>query len=459
VTTNGSGDVSFSIPLSGASSIGEFITATATDPNGNTSEFSACRIVTAGQNAQTFTVTNANDSGAGSLRQAMQDANTNTGFVDTIRFNVPGTGPFTINLASPLPTITDPVVIDATTEPNYTNAPLVELNGAGAGPTADGFFVTAGGTTIRGFAINRFGIGGAGPNSVGGAGIVLQSAGNNIIEANFIGTDPSGTIARPNRSDGIFTEGTGNRIGGSTTSARNLISGNGRNGITVNLPGTANTQIQGDLIGTDITGTQRLANSGDGVVIFGATNTTVGGPGGARNVISGNGRYGVNLLSDASSNVIQNNVVGATGAGTAALGNGAGGIAIVGSNNSIVSSGGASEPNIIAFNDGNGISVTSGTGNRIAGNRIFSNTGLGIDLSGGDIPTVVLDFEDQPDSIAFPARRSQPLTKGSLGRIGDSTPRMEVPINRMASMRYSQRSTVRDSCSRRGPSQARTSRG
>ena len=80
--------------------------------------------------AATFTVINTNDSGAGSLRQAILDANANPG-TDLIEFNIPGTGPHTIQPISTLPTITDRVVIDGHTQPEAspnTNGPGLGLN-------------------------------------------------------------------------------------------------------------------------------------------------------------------------------------------------------------------------------------------------------------------------------------------------------------------------------------------
>ncbi len=62
-------------------------------------------------------VTNANDNGVGSLRYALEYANSNVDVKDTITFNIPGTGPFTIQVLSSLPSITDPVVIDGYTQP------------------------------------------------------------------------------------------------------------------------------------------------------------------------------------------------------------------------------------------------------------------------------------------------------------------------------------------------------
>src|SRR5207302_1272396 len=99
-----------------------------------------------------FVVTSILDSGAGSLRQAILDADATPG-PDIIRFAI-GTGVQTINLVSPLPAIIQPVIIDGTTQPGYTGAPLIELNGAGAGPGADGLLIIAGGSVIRGLVIN-----------------------------------------------------------------------------------------------------------------------------------------------------------------------------------------------------------------------------------------------------------------------------------------------------------------
>jgi hypothetical protein len=90
----------------------------------------------------TFTVTNTNDSGAGSLRQAIIDANANPG-ADSIGFNLPGSSPFSIALNSALPSISQAVTIDATTQPGYAGVPMIELNGAGAGASADGLVITA----------------------------------------------------------------------------------------------------------------------------------------------------------------------------------------------------------------------------------------------------------------------------------------------------------------------------
>ena len=151
--------------------------------------------------ATTFDVTTTADSGAGSLRDAITLANANPG-LDTITFHIPGSGVHTIIPASDLPNITDPVIIDGYTQPGaspntnpLTLGPgalgsnaviLIELSGSGgaAGAPGLGLNISAGNSTVRGLAINRF----------ARSGINLEPADGNIIEGNFLGTDPTGTV-------------------------------------------------------------------------------------------------------------------------------------------------------------------------------------------------------------------------------------------------------------------------
>ena len=100
-------------------------------------------------------VTNDNNHGAGSLREAIINANATLG-ADTITFNIPGPGVKVISLLTALPDITEQVVIDATTQPGYAGTPLIELDGTGAGGSASGLVIKAGGSTVRGLAIGNF---------------------------------------------------------------------------------------------------------------------------------------------------------------------------------------------------------------------------------------------------------------------------------------------------------------
>ena len=175
----------------------------------------------------TFPVVNKNDSGPGTLRQAIIDANSQAG-KDYIHFNIPGTGPHTIQPISSLPTISDPVVIDGYTQPGATpntnpvelgsNAVLkIELDGINAVTNVSGLWIEAGNCVVRGLVINRF-------NDVG---IHIQTNGGNSVEGNFIGTDISGTSDLGNADDGVRIFSSNNTIGGTTLGAGNVISGRG----------------------------------------------------------------------------------------------------------------------------------------------------------------------------------------------------------------------------------------
>lgn len=285
----------------------------------------------------TFTVTNTDDTGPGSLRQAISAANGSPG-LDTITFNVPGIGPQTIQPLSPLPPITDPVVIDGYTQPGASpnsvspgdNAVLmIVLDGTNAGSDACGLNITAGGSTVLGLVVNRF----------GSHGVLLNGAGSNVLVGNFIGTDVTGTIARGNGwaqdAGGVYiAQSSGsNVVGGTGTAERNLISGNPE-GLVIS--GSDGNQVLGNFIGTDATGAKAIPNTGTGgVVINGGTDNHIGGAAsGAGNLISGNvktnaagwwdGGFGIEASTDGTT-VIEGNLIGTDITGKVALGNNIGG--------------------------------------------------------------------------------------------------------------------------------------
>ncbi len=252
-------------------------------------------------------VTNTNDAGPGSLRQAMILANIIPG-PNTITFDIPGPAPHTINVRSPLPLITDPVTIDGTSEPGYNGAPLVEINGAGAGPGADGFVIVAGNSTIEGLAINRF----------SATGIEIVNLGGDTIVADYIGTAINGMFGEGNGLYGIeIADAPDNQIGGTFTE-RNVISGNLLGGIHVAGTGAFGNQIIGNLIGTNAAGMTAIPNGQNGVYIDNAPSNTVIG----RNVISGNGTNGVKIYGLGSmKNRVQGNIIGGPAVGSGFLGN------------------------------------------------------------------------------------------------------------------------------------------
>ncbi|WP_235116465.1 putative Ig domain-containing protein [Desmonostoc muscorum] len=355
-------------------------------------------------NRPPIVVTNTNDSGVGSLRGAIDAANSNPG-TDTIIFNIatsdPGyntsTGTYTINLLSALPTITDAIILDGTSQAGFAGSPIIELNGANAGNVM-GLVIEADNSTIKGLVINRF---------EQGFGIFLLGNGNNTIQGNFIGTDVTGTLGLGN-AVGIYSLSSNNIIGGITAAARNLISGNnnGGNGSGIFIGNSQENQILGNYIGTDITGTSALGN-GYGISIYDAsTGNIIGGTvPGARNIISGN-QLGV-YIQEGGKNQILGNYIGTDVTGTLALGNN-NGIRVNDSPNNIIGGLTASERNVISSNVvGVYVINANSTNNQIVGNYI------GTDTTG----TVALANSDGVDISSAPSNnvRNNVISGNSIG--------------------------------------------
>jgi parallel beta-helix repeat protein len=342
-----------------------FITATATDPNGNTSEFSNCVQVPA------LIVDTTSDSGAMtnctvaftdcSLRGAIANANASPD-KDVISFSIGGGGAQTISPTAALPSITTPVTIDGTTQGGFAGTPIIQINGTNAGATTDGLTITGANTTIRGLVVNRF---------AGGDGIAITGDGNTIV-GNYIGTNTGGTAALPNNFGITVLNSLNNTIGGLLVADRNLVSGNLLGGVDITGSTSTGNHVFGNYIGTDAAGTGAVGNN-DGVRIVSAPGNTIGGFNAARNIISGNGRDGVRILSaGADNNIVLGNYIGTNAAGTAAVPNG-GGVLIDGDNNTI---GGTTPParNLISGNSNEGVEIRSGgNGNTISGNYIGTN--------------------------------------------------------------------------------------
>ena len=170
-------------------------------------------------------------------------------------------------------------------------------------------------------------------------------------------------------------------VGGTAAGAGNLISGNDRDGVVFASP-TSDNVVQGNFVGTDATGMTALGNSSSGVFLGGTGHTVGGTTASARNVISGNGTDGVGFASPTGC-LVQGNYIGTNASGNAALGNNRFGVRLSGSNN-IIGGVTTSAGNIIAFSGEQGVNVgsTVAIGNSIRRNSIFSNTRLGIDLVG-----------------------------------------------------------------------------
>lgn len=391
--------------------------------------------------AANFTVTNTNDTGAGSLRQAIIDANASAG-PHNINFNISGTGPFTISPASALPSVSNNTNIDATTQPGAScGSPNVVLSGASAGASTGGLFLFGTGSKIKGLVINGFssaaifltGSGGhtvdcnfigtdvtgttAVPNATGifssspnnaiglagtgnlisgntGSGVLISGTTGNTLLSNTIGLNKAGTAALANTNNGVSLSNTSNNTIGTGTAGRNIISGNTSSGIFMSGT-TSNTTVLGNYIGTNVGGTAAIGNGFDGISINGTSNNTIGNAtAGNRNVISGNAFDGVYINGTGANNSIKNNIIGSNAANNAPVPNLFNGVNILGTaSNNIVGGIATGEGNEIRGNTGAGVRLSgTGTGNAVRGNGIFVNSGLGIDL--GAIGVTANDAND-----------------------------------------------------------------
>jgi Calx-beta domain len=310
--------------------------------------------------ASTFTVTSTNDSGPGSLRQAILDANSNAG-ADVINFSI-AAGIQRITVTSLLPAITDSVTIDGTTQPGFAGSPIIELT-PDSQLVGDGLVITVGNSVLRGLVLNKF----------RGNAIRVENGGGNVIEGNYIGTDVSGNTIAGNSSNGIFILGsTGNRVGGITTAARNVISGNFQDGVHM-ASGASGNVVQGNYIGVNAAGTAALSNVNGVVLINNVSNNTIGGTtASGRNVISGNRQYGIQIEGGSNGNSVQGNFIGTNPAGDAALNNISDNIRVANSDNNLIG-GISTAPGTAPGNVFVNIFIFGGTGTLVQGNLIGTN--------------------------------------------------------------------------------------
>jgi hypothetical protein len=359
-----------------------------------------------------FNVTTTSESGPGSLRQAILDANAHPNSSasdrDRIYFSIPSSGVQTIQPFDPLPDITDPVVIDGFTQdgalPNSNpvgqglNPRLrIELDGNFLRSPGSGLKITSGSTTVRGLIINRF-----------DSGIICRGSSGNTFEGNFIGSDATGTFAPiisnfgrdPRQTAGVVLEDCqASRIGGQEPGSRNLIAGNEYIDVMVTGPGATGNIVEGNLMGMKATGMEALVGSGGyGVYLEnGASANLVGGTAiAARNVLSSSESTGGNYVGvyiagatygrlAAFANLVKGNFLGPTVTGrgttdTQARPSGFG-IAVMGHHNVI----GGTEPgarNIISGNRVGGIIIGGALEGEQATDNLIQGNFIGTDESG-----------------------------------------------------------------------------
>jgi parallel beta-helix repeat protein len=312
--------------------------------------------------AAVFTVTNTNDSGGGSLRQAFLDANTApTMSLVSIVFDIPGKGVHTIKPLSGLPAVTAQLDLQGTTD--SAGNPLIEIDGEDAGLSTIGLsFVraTPGNTrpsVVSGLIVNRF----------SGEGINIDGNEPTDIFGCRIGTDATGTKALGNLT-GVLLDNDNDQIGmaGAGPAFQTIISGNTQDGIT-DL--SNDNTIQNCFIGTDVTGTKALPNLEEGIRVI-ASYTMIGGSrAGQGNLISGNGDNGIDITTG-QFNTILRNKIGTNGSGTAAIGNTAAGIRLDTISDNEIGDDSDTDENVISGNKEDGVFIVDGSANDVEGNLI-----------------------------------------------------------------------------------------
>ncbi|QHN43319.1 hypothetical protein GII36_05735 [Candidatus Mycosynbacter amalyticus] len=320
----------------------------------------------------TQTVTNTNNSGAGSLRQAITSANSGSN-ADYICFSI-GSGAQTIAPTTSLPPLNQPVTIDGTTQPGWTSAPIIEINAGGTSDSNPGLWINTSNSTLRGLVINR----------AKGNGVMITGGGGNTVAGNYIGIGLDGTTKLGNQVDGVGMITANNTIGGTTVADRNVISGNAANGIGITNQAATGNKIIGNYAGTNAAGTAAIPNYGDAILLNNSQHNDIGGttgttPGGACtgscNLFSGNTHNGIGFYL-ADNNSVKGNFVGLNASGTSAVPNDDIGIESQEAAGITIGNATAAGRNVISGNKGAGILLTGSatTGNVVAGNFVGTNS-------------------------------------------------------------------------------------
>jgi parallel beta-helix repeat protein len=337
-------------------------------------------------------VCNLNDSGGGSLRQAIIDVNGQPPGLYTIFISVPAPQvqqPHVIHLLSALPAIHNRVIIDAVSFQldwdTITRRPVVQLDGAAAGQNANGLVLNGTGNFVAGLIFSNF----------GGSAIILQGGPGNHVADCYIGTDPTGTLSRPNNIGITVRNGADHALIGpgilptaGLLVPGNVISGNVQAGVLLTTDSVFHAAVFSNKIGTDYTGRTALPNRNNGIVINqGSSDNRI-----LYNQISGNTAAGVSVQDRASHhNIIAGNMIGTNVLGTLPLPNHTG-VEIIQALDTIVGRPGKVKNGVIKKNtrrnliSGNtiGINVVNVQPNLAGGEKgaIIRNNLIGTDITG-----------------------------------------------------------------------------
>ena len=232
-------------------------------------------------------------------------------------------------------------------------------------------------------------------------GIFVSGSFGDLIQGNFIGTTATGAAALANGNNGVsINSSDGITVGGTAAGARNVISGNTFEGVSIST-GSQGNIIQGNLIGTDSSGTAAVGNR-RGVLSAGSSTTIGGTTAAARNIISGNAIEGVLLSGVNDLTAVQGNFIGTGITGTTSIPNLSHGISLTSSVATRIGGTQAGAGNIVRNNGGAGVAITGTTArdNAIQGNSISGNGGLGIDLAANGVtPNDAGDTDDGPNHL------------------------------------------------------------
>lgn len=404
-------------------------------PTATTTPGLSCDEVPAGQPAITWQVNTTQDNlvDAITLRCALTYARSG----DTIDFDpavFPPDGPATILLTEALPDITQGnlvlggsgtgVILDGRNLPASTVGLRLRSDGntirglqivrmTGSGLQIEGDNNTIGGLGAQREAFARASVNGPPNNALnvinlnGSHGISVEGS-HNLIQGNYIGTQADGLQIRPNEGSGIYvSKGQENQIGGAN-GLGNLISGNRLAGIEILGENSLENKIEGNFIGTDLTGSNALANEATGIEIYGDANQNMIGSTqpGTGNLLSGNQQSGI-YLGAVFSTTVQNNIVGADINGNNAIPNAQNGIWLFESGNTLIGEAGisCSTPcNLISGNTGSGILISGAASqeNQIVANFIgtdkngqaaLANSGSGVYLADGASQNLIGDAQ------------------------------------------------------------------
>ena len=334
----------------------------------------------------TFTVTNTNSVGVGSLRAQLVLANASPG-ADEIEFDLEETddgydnrGFWVIQPSVPFPEVTGPVTIDATTQPGFVVDPLVVLDGTIAGPGSTGITFTGGDSAILGMSVVEWDAG----------GLTFTTRGGNSIQGCWLGMSPIGEAA--NGDHGVRLESIpDNLIGGDFPGLGNVIAGNDDFGVVITGGPAPNNRVFGNLVGLEANGSTPNGNGDSGIWIDGPSGALI-----QNNTISANEEYGIRV-TEATGTVIVRNRIGVTLDAAGIRGNGESGVLVEDSPETEV--GRPGEGNVIGGNTGDGVAIVrdGSAGSIVAGNLIgvssfeelpIPNSGFGVRLQGSIEATV-----------------------------------------------------------------------